>query len=230
MKPGGRAILIEQVVLWLVTLLAIRGVVALHDAGIHEVILALVPVLFMYVPVVYLRRRGEDPDALPLALPRLKDPVWREALLLNAVFIGIIALPFVGLYHGWQTLVMGTAYEGTWPSQPLMLMGYHLFFVAIPEEMYYRGFMQSRLEQVWDRRWNVFGVAMGPGWLLTCVLFAFGHSIVILQWWHFAIIVPSLAFGWMRSKTNDVVAGALFHAWCNITVGFLDTLYGVVPP
>ena len=69
-----------------------------------------------------------------------------------------------------------------------------------------------------------------PGWLLTCVLFAFGHSIVIFQWWHFAIFFPALVFGWMRARTGGVIAGALFHAWCNVTVNVLDALYGVVHP
>lgn len=230
MSRERRAILAEQVVLWLVTLLLIRAVVTLWEVGVHEVVLAAVPVLFMYVPVLYCQWRGLDPDAFPLALPRLRDTVWRQALALNAVFIGIVGVPFVVLYHYWQTLAFGFSYQGTWPSQPLMLMGYHLFFVAIPEEMYYRGFMQSRLDAVWEPRWRIAGAMLGPGWLVTCVLFAFGHSLVVFQWWHVAIIIPSLAFGWMRARTDDIVAGALFHAWCNITVGFLDTLYGIVPP
>ncbi|MCA9569283.1 MAG: CPBP family intramembrane metalloprotease [Myxococcales bacterium] len=230
MSPERRSILVEQVGLWLVTLLLIRGGVSLWEAGVHEAVLALVPVLFMYMPDLALRQRGLDPSAYPLGLPSRHDPVWRQALVLNAVIIGAVALPFIGLYHLWQTEVFGMHYRGTWPSQPLMLIGYHLFFVAIPEEMYYRGFMQSRLDEVWKPRWNILGATLGPGWLVTCVLFAFGHSLVVFQWWHFAIIIPSLAFGWLRAKTGDVIAGAFFHAWCHITVGFLDTLYGVIPP
>jgi hypothetical protein len=230
MNPGGRAILVEQVLLWLGTLLAIRAVVSLWEMGVHEAILALVPVLFMYVPDWWCTRRGLDPDTYHLGLPGLRDPAWGRALKLNAVFIGIVAGPFLLGYHLWQTAVMGFGYQGTWPSQPLMLMGYHLFFVAIPEEMYYRGFMQTRMDQVWTPRWRILGATLGPGWLVTCVLFAFGHSIVQVQWWHVAIIFPSLAFGWMRARTDDVIAGALFHAVCNIAVGFLDTLYGIVQP
>ncbi len=230
MSPERRAILVEQLALWLVTLLAIRAVVTAWEWGAPEFVLALVPVLFMYVPVWACRQQGLDPDAYPLALPGLKDPVWREALWLNAVVIGIVGIPFVALYHLWQTHVMGYGYVGVWPSSPWMLVGYHLFFVAIPEEMFYRGYMQTRLDEVWRPRWTVLGARLGPGWLLTCVLFAFGHSLVVFQWWHVAIILPSLVFGWMRARTRDVIAGALFHAWCNITVAFLDTLYGVVPP
>ena len=66
--------------------------------------------------------------------------------------------------------------------------------------------------------------------LWTCLLFAFGHSLVIFQWWHVFIIIPSLAFGWLRERTDGIVAGAFFHAWCNVAVTTLDTLYGIVPP
>jgi membrane protease YdiL (CAAX protease family) len=61
-------------------------------------------------------------------------------------------------------------------------------------------------------------------------VFAAGHSIVQFQWWHFAIFFPSLVFGWMRARTGQVVAGAGFHAWSNVTVSTLDTLYGIVKP
>ncbi len=165
-----------------------------------------------------------------MALPFDDRRPWLEALKINAVLIGVVAVPFVVLYHFWQTRVFGFEFRGLLPSSALMLIGYHLFFVAIPEEMFYRGYMQSRLDELWPTRWNVAGVMMGPGWLLTCVLFAFGHSIVVVQWWHFAIIIPSLVFGWLRNKTNDILAGAFFHAWRNITVAFLDTAYGIIPP
>ncbi|MEZ4320231.1 MAG: type II CAAX endopeptidase family protein [Myxococcota bacterium] len=226
-----RAIATEQVVLWLLTLLLIRAVVMINQAGVHEIVLALVPVLFMYMPVLACNLRGADSWSYPLALPAFRDSgPWLEALKLNAMIIGVVAVPFVVLYHFWQTRVFGFEFEGTLPSQPLMLIGYHLFFVAIPEEMFYRGYMQSRFDELWEPRWNVLGAKLGPGLLVTCVLFAFGHSIVQVQWWHFAIIVPSLAFGWLRTRTDNIIAGAFFHAWCNITVAFLDTAYGIIEP
>jgi membrane protease YdiL (CAAX protease family) len=232
-----RGIWVEQIVLWLVTLVLIRGVVLINQAGVHEVVLALVPVLFMYMPVLACKLRGVDDAIYPLGIPRIwgNPGPWVEALKLNAVLIGVIVVPFLIVYHYWQTLVFGHEFEGTLPSQPFMLVGYHLFFVAIPEEMFYRGYMQSRFDEayppavaVWPSRLG--RVLLGPGLLITCVLFAFGHSIVQVQWWHFAIIFPSLVFGWLRTKTDNIIAGAFFHAWCNITVAFLDTAYGIIPP
>lgn len=230
MTDAKRAILREQFLLWLVTLLLIKAAVMLHAAGVHEIVLAAVPLLFMYMPVAACRYRGVDDAAYPLALPFRELKPWLQGLALTGSVVALIAVPFFVLYHYWQTLVFGFHYQGTLPSQPLMLIGYHLFFVAIPEEMFYRGYMQARLDEVWAPRWNVLGTLVGPGLIVTCIVFAAGHSIVSPQWWHFAIFIPSLVFGWMRTRTDDIIAGALFHAWCNITVAFLDTMYGIVPP
>jgi membrane protease YdiL (CAAX protease family) len=207
----------------------------------------------MWVPVWLLRWRGEDPDKYPLGIPDWTERgTWREALWLSLLCVLCIGGPFVGLYHFWQTVwfpqileelcvydVPGTCFEArraarfapAWrfPADPLNIIGYHLFFVAIPEEVFYRGYMQSRLDEVWRPRWRIFGADLGVGWLVTCVVFAFGHSLVVFQWWHFAIFFPSLVFGWLRARTGDVMAGAFFHAWCNIGVVFLDTAYGIAP-
>lgn len=229
---AARPVLREVVLLWLATLLAIRLVVsAVTGLGLPDLVLVLVPVLFMYAPVALLRARGVDSDLYPLALPAFRDRAsWLGAARLAFGVAAIVAVPYLVAYHLWQTALFGLSPSWTLPSSMLTLVGYHLFFVAIPEEMFYRGYMQSRLDEVWAPRWTILGARLGPGWLLTCALFAFGHSIVLFQWWHFAIFAPSLVFGWMRARSGGVVAGALFHAWCNVTVTTLDTLYGVVPP
>ncbi len=233
----------EVLALWLVTLLLIKGVVLLvQGAGLPELFLAAVPILFMYMPVLMCRIRGVDSWSYPLALPSFKDKAaWLRPLRLNALVIGLILFPWLVGYHVYQGIpfeldVLGYhiskpafTFQGTLPEplEVLKLMGYHVFFVAIPEEFFYRGYVQTRLDEALPPRLRVFGASVGWGLLATCVIFAFGHSIVSFQWWHFAIFFPSLVFGWMRAKTGDVIAGAIFHAWANITVALLDSLYGI---
>ncbi|MCA9494390.1 MAG: CPBP family intramembrane metalloprotease [Myxococcales bacterium] len=240
-RPG-----VEVPLVYLGTLIGIRLVVQLvQSAGLPDLLLALVPILFMYMPVWSCRLRGADPWDYPMALPSFRDrDAWLGAARVTLVLCVLVVVPYVLGYHLWQTVLVPAiqdalgvrlyaiqpALRWVWPSNPLKLAAYHLFFVAIPEEMFYRGYLQTRLDEVWAPRWDVLGTTVGPGLLVTCVLFAFGHSLVVLQWWHVFIIVPSLAFGWLRQRTGGIVAGAFFHAWCNVTVAVLDTLYGIVPP
>jgi hypothetical protein len=227
---GGRSrILKEVVVVWLATLLLVRLVVdGQRLLGLHEVVLVAVPLLFVYAPVLALRWQRVDPDQYPLLLPAFSDrAVWLDAARVAGLTIALILVPWLIGYHLYQTELFGFRFKGTLPSRPWELVGYHLFFVAIPEEMFYRGYMQSRLDDVWSPRWRWFGASVGPALLVTCVLFAAGHSIVTFQWWHFAIFFPSLIFGWLRARTGHVLAGAFFHAWCNVLVAFLDAAWGV---
>jgi membrane protease YdiL (CAAX protease family) len=113
------------------------------------------------------------------------------------------------------------------PEDALLLVPYHVFFVAIPEEFFYRGYFQTRLDQVFGHRWTILGARVGPGLLVACAFFAFGHSIVTLRWWHFATFFPGVLFGWLRARTGSTLPGALFHAWCNVAVSLLDAAYGI---
>jgi len=222
-------IFVEVFVLWIGVNLLIRGVLMLRTAGVHEVVLVAVPVLFMYAPVISCWWRGEDSNRYPIALPAFNErKVWKDALLYNAILIGATTLPFWGVYHVWHTQILGDTGPGGLPEELWMLIGYHIFFVGIPEEFFYRGYLQTRLDMIWGTRWRLLGASVGPGLLVTCLLFAFGHSIVVFEAWHIAIFVPSLAFGWLRAKTGDVMAGAFFHAWCNIMIVILDSHYGVL--
>ena len=237
----------ELLALWIVTLLLIRLVVdAQRMWGLHEVVLVLVPVLFLYAPVLVCHWRKVDSWGYPLAIPSFRDRLsWTRIAKLNLWTIGVIVVPFVVGYDLWHTQIFPyilVEYLGkdpqvlevaqlqwVWPSDLFRLVGYHLFFVAIPEEVFYRGYLQTRFDEHFGTPWKVLGVNVGWGLVLTCVLFAFGHSLIAPQWWHAFIFFPSLVFGWMRAKTGGPMAGALFHAWSNVTVATLDTLYGVIP-
>lgn len=218
----------EVLGLYFFTLLLIRAVVSLQKTlSLPPDILVVVPLLFMALPTVWLERRQEHPAdfALTLELRQLLP-----ALKLNAlVFLGILP-PFLLGNHFYQSM-LGHVPVGKFPASYWTdVVAYHAFFVALPEELFYRGYMQSRLNQVYPKPWKLLGVSVGPALLWTTLLFTVGHSLVTLRWWHFAIVFPSLLFGWLREKTGNVMAGALCHAGCNILMVTLETWYGVIPP
>ncbi len=223
-----RPVLTELTLLWLLTLLLIRGVVMAQQAGVHEIVLALVPFLFVYAPVWLCRWRGADPDSYGLILPAFRDlNGWWEGARPALQLIAVVALPWLASYHLYQNLLFGFSPALRAPADWALLLPYHLFYVAIPEEFFYRGYFQRRLSEALPHRWTLLGARIGWSLPLTCLFFAFGHSVVTFRWWHFAIFFPSLAFGWLREKTDNTLSGAFFHAWCNITVAWLDAIYGV---
>jgi uncharacterized protein len=216
-------------VLWLVTLLLIRGVVFIQTSlGWPDWILAAVPLLFIYAPVLLCRIRGADSWSYRLSIPPFRDVrAWGAALRIALIVTVVTWVPFLIGYHVYQTTLFDAAPGSGWPDAIPTLIAYQLFFVAIPEEFFYRGYFQTRLNEMMPRRWMIFGTPIGWGAVIASLFFAFGHSIVDLQWWHFATFFPGLAFAWLRERTGGVVAGAFFHAICNVGVVLLDTQYGL---
>ena len=78
-------VLRELFLLWMGTLLLIRGVVALQaGVGLPDWILAVVPMLFIYAPVALCRWRGADSWAYRLSIPAFADRAsWWAALRLQ---------------------------------------------------------------------------------------------------------------------------------------------------
>lgn len=106
----------------------------------------------------------------------------------------------------------------------------HLFFVSLPEEFFYRGYLQTRIGQYFAarrlargesearRRW----LGISPANLVTSALFALGHVLIpvggALLISRAAVFFPSLAFGWLRERTDSIVAPVIYHGACNMMV------------
>ena len=92
-----------------------------------------------------------------------------------------------------------------------------LLMVAIPEEVLYRGYIQTRLNQIFHKRKKVFGVMVSlPSILITSMIFAVGHILTIPSPARLAVFFPSLVFGWLREWNRSVVSAVLFHLACNL--------------
>lgn len=107
----------------------------------------------------------------------------------------------------------------------LWLVAVHLLVVAVPEEVFYRGFVQSRLDQLHPPRFRLFGARIGPGLLYAAVLFGFGHVLIQFDPTRFEVIAPALLFGWLRNRTDSVLAPALVHAGSNVLLEFVSRAY-----
>jgi membrane protease YdiL (CAAX protease family) len=214
----------------------IRVIVELKQGfGIHDIIMGLVPLIFIYAPVWLCNRRGVDSYSYRLFIPAFLDfTEWRKAFTL-AFWMNIGTWSwFVPLYHFYYTelnaiIFGGKGFDliGTMPKEMALTILFQVFYVALPEEFFYRGYFQTRFNEAYPRKWKVFGAQIGMGAVYTNLLFAFGHSLVAFQWWHFATFFPGMVFSWARERSNGILAAALFHAACNVGIIILDTMYGI---
>jgi membrane protease YdiL (CAAX protease family) len=104
-----------------------------------------------------------------------------------------------------------------------------LVIIALPEEAFYRGYLQSRLDVALGPRLRarLFGADVGLSIVLTSALFALGHVATIPSPARLAVFFPSLLFGLLRARTRGIGAGIVFHAMCNLLSEILGKGYGL---
>jgi uncharacterized protein len=189
---------------------------------------------FLYLPIIGMDRRREDYADLGLSTRTLGRDV-RQFLAVGAVIFPLFVLGylcFIALFWRLPTdwVAVLTPYVTTpqfhfrWPERFPEWIIDQLFVVALPEEFFYRGYLQTRLRDAWPQGRLVFGARLGPAFWVTALLFALGH-LAIFQVWRLAVFFPALLFGWMRERSGSVVGAALLHAASNLLVMVLDASF-----
>ena len=169
-----------------------------------------------------------------LVIPGPFAPRDLERALLTACSWGlataaVVAVPF---YFGWRAWWAQFS-----PPMPFSLavrpgevaneVAGQLFVIALPEEAFYRGYLQSRLDEVWRPRFHVLGAEVGLGLVVGALIFALGHLATVHMPARLAVFFPALLFGWLRARTGGVGAGIVFHAFCNVYSQALGRGYGI---
>jgi membrane protease YdiL (CAAX protease family) len=220
----------------------IARVVPLVEANLHGAI----AVIFLAAPRVASRVSGRDFDYRAAGL-RL-DPVRGNLAVLGtalAVAWPLFFASFLIFYGaactprspGWLTTltepfspvcVRWLGWAGAslrWPPQLWLMALVQVVVVAVPEEMFFRGYLYSRLEERWPSRRRLLGAPVGWPLLVSSAFFGLGHVLVDFDPQRLAVAVPALVFGWMRARTGSIAAGALFHALCNLFSDVLHTSF-----
>lgn len=90
-----------------------------------------------------------------------------------------------------------------------------LVFVAFLEEFFFRGYVQSRLNDCFGRPFSFQNVNFGAGLLLSAVLFGLFHPLSVADntpWaWAMWTAAGGLIFGFLREKTGSIIAPAMLH-------------------
>jgi membrane protease YdiL (CAAX protease family) len=96
-----------------------------------------------------------------------------------------------------------------------------VFAVALPEEVFHRGYLMSALEKRWPPRHRIFGVPMGMAAVFASALFAIGHLVGESSTDRLGTFFPALVFAWLWRKSGSLWAPALFHAASNLLMEVL---------
>lgn len=225
---------------------------AARAVGIALLVSALVTVLSYVVPeqhaataigltfllathVLVLRKDGETIRRHGLALGGLLEPqpldyprLLRDTLRALGIALLTCALVFPVFTLGWLWFWRPEATFTPALHRSLLDDGLgHLLVIALPEEAFFRGYLQSELQTALPPKRRVLGAGFGVAVLITSAVFALGHVATELHVNRLGVFFPSLLFGWLRNRTGGIGASVWFHAACNVFASFLAESYGL---
>jgi membrane protease YdiL (CAAX protease family) len=143
-----------------------------------------------------------------------------------AALAALIAVPYFVGWRLWWGPKLTFSLSLRWADLTDEVVG-QILVIALPEEAFYRGYLQSRLDEVWVPRWRVLGASVGPGLLGASVIFALSHVVTVPLPTRLAVFFPSLLFGWLRARTGGIGASVGFHAFCNVYSQILGRGFGM---
>jgi uncharacterized protein len=239
----------SKVALWLVgaVLLTLTIVKPLGGIPVVGTIgFTLAAVLQLYLPLWRAGRFGRDYDFVGLHLK-----AWRRDLKIVLVLSAVSFPPFVLGHHlymtqahdwlvalGMQDLAAFVPHRMLSPQVPDDLWSFakvawwflgvaatHTLGVALPEETFYRGYVQPHLEARLPPALVILGVSIGRAAVLTAGFFAVGHFLGEWNPLRLGPFFPALIFAWQRNATKSIAGAITFHASCNILGEVLFSLY-----
>ena len=192
--------------------------------GYHLAVTAIgvVPVLTLSVSLAMLDW-GRLPGALLVAVIAVAGLVLLAWMLRKRPTLGEQDLTLSGL--ALLPLLL-TLRQGLQVDTILLKMAYFYLLVGPAEELLFRGYIQSRLNQAFGRPRRFFGVPWGWGLVISSLLFGLWHVVFRptdpTAWLHgLWTTFAGLLFGYLREKTASLVAPTLLHGVLNY-VPFVD--------
>jgi membrane protease YdiL (CAAX protease family) len=230
LHPAGKRTIGEVAAVYTV---AVATASALYHAPagltlVHDNLHALVALVFLGLPQLALRRRGNIErygfTAQPLGLGLVVAGV-AGVVVLPLFAAGFVAALRVGCAHApsWVPASCWRVAHPAWrlPPDLAMATAAQLIVVALPEELFFRGYVQGRLEDALPPTRKLGGARLGWAWIAQAALFALGHYLVTFEPQMLTRFFPGLAFGWMFARTRSILASTLFHAACNLLMSAL---------
>lgn len=175
-----------------------------------------VPAVWIHLPLAMLFARR-----LPLGPHGFAPGAWSRGAKPLLAAVAVVLVPFALVVIGGRWLASGGA-GASLASITVWSALWQLALVAVPEEVFFRGYVQARL-RTWAAGRNTErneASERNAAWLaiiLGAALFAAAHVTVEPGWMRAAVFFPGLVFGWLRERTGGLLAPAGFHWLANLT-------------
>jgi len=210
------------------------------DLGIKAYLVRMIPMVVFLGAIIWLKTDYRNfPGGAVVALGELIGIVlmiWvlirqLEAKAIASVRNNVITMILLFLFPIVLALVIG--------KLSLIILStvfWQFFFSGFGEEIVWRGYVQSRLNQAFGRPMREFGVQFGIGLIVTSILFGFFHAFntfdpeiglasLSLGWALFTTF-SGLLFGILREKTGSLLTPGIAHGLPDAVGEALGKIFG----
>lgn len=126
---------------------------------------------------------------------------WKRSFRLFALASLVFLLPFI-------VASIGLSFSRGFKNLSLSLALYQFLGVALPEELFFRGYIQTEIKEFTQNSWKSI--------IITSLLFMAVHLFKGITPVNVGVFLPSIIFGYLREETDSILAPILFHALSNI--------------
>ena len=135
----------------------------------------------------------------------------------GAVAAALLLPFFLCLLYGWRHWVQDVPLHLATSGLTAEAVLGHLLLAAVPEEVFFRGYVQRALDTKMGLRWRIGPAEVGPGWLVASILFALVHIPVFGLSGLFRVF-PGLVFGWLYAVRRSIAGPIVFHWASNVLI------------
>ncbi len=140
-----------------------------------------------------------------------------HAVVATAVFVPY-AIGHCLFAHWWY----GATFSPRLPPGFLPTVWDQVLVVALPEEFFFRGYLQTQFDRVWGKPYRCLGAQWGAGLPLAAALFAVCHTIYGGPA-RLIVFLPGLWYGWLRARTETIAVPIAYHAASNLLMHLMLT-------
>ncbi len=113
------------------------------------------------------------------------------------------------------------------PLQPALLtVAWNFVCAGFGEEIFFRGYIQSRVNRAFGRPYSLLGMNFGAGLIVSALFFGLIHALNTVDyfegrytfaiWYGLQNIGVGLYYGALRERTNSILAGGICHGLIDV--------------
>ena len=172
------------------------------------------PTLWFLVPFAILTVTGRPYERYGLT--------WQKpgSVRLHLTTVAVIFGGYALLHYAFARVVLGLHFQPTLPPNLAEAAFTQIVVIGLSEEFFFRGYLQTQLNDYFGRPFSFLGTRWGWGLILASLLFGLCH-VVTGDLTRVRTAVFGLFAGWLRERSDTIAVPTAYHGVANLLYEFM---------